>query len=167
MFLSGPLAFLPPHHPSGLRIAESAAETRFVVGDPIATNVYLHGDTNAGPPLVPTAFAYLATWGPARITLDGEPFENPLDGPLPDWSGHIMVTTGIRNLDGEIKTREGAIYDPSQMSVGFTDPADLEVHLTFHDELIPPTTSIPPDYEFFYHLVFEDARIGIMHRETD
>ncbi|MAE69601.1 MAG: hypothetical protein CME06_03925 [Gemmatimonadetes bacterium] len=161
------LAFLAPHHASGLRIAETAAETRLVVGDPIATNVYLHGDTNAGPPMVPTVFAYLAAWGPARVTLDGEPFENPLDGPLPDWGGHVMVTAGVRNLDGEITTKDGDIYDMSKKSVGFTDPADLEVHLTFHDELIPPTSNIPPDFEFFYHLVFENVMIGITHREAD
>ncbi len=45
------------------------------------------------------------------------------------------------------------------------DPADLEVHLVFHDERFPRTENIPPIFSFFYHLVFEDVTIQILSAE--
>ena len=51
-------------------------------------NVYLHGDTTTGGPLLPTILNYVATWGPAEVTLNGESFENPYDGPV---AGHQTV----------------------------------------------------------------------------
>ena len=48
--------FVHPHHPSGLRVAPDAFEEDLVILDPIATNVYLHGNSTAGLPVVPTVF---------------------------------------------------------------------------------------------------------------
>lgn len=75
-------AFSPPHHPTGLRLA-SAETTQLVEDDPVTTDVYLHGDTTAGGPVLPTVFNLLTTWGPGDVTLNAEPFENPFDGPAP------------------------------------------------------------------------------------
>jgi hypothetical protein len=33
--------------------------------DSVAINHWEHGNTNAGPPVLPTVFTYVATWGPA------------------------------------------------------------------------------------------------------
>jgi hypothetical protein len=55
----------------------------------LSFNVYLHGDTTAGGPVLPTVFNLLTTWGPAEITLNGQPFENTLDG-TPLWPGHTI-----------------------------------------------------------------------------
>ncbi len=57
--------FSPPNHPTGARIGPSKDTVTVTENDPIATNVYLHGNTGAGAPLVPTVFNLLATWGSA------------------------------------------------------------------------------------------------------
>ena len=69
--------FSPPDHANGLRVGPSGDETELEFGDPIPVDVYLHGDTTAGGPVLPTLFNNLATWGPAEVTLNGKPFENP------------------------------------------------------------------------------------------
>ena len=133
-----------------------------VINEPIVQNVYLHGDTAAGQPVLPTVFTYLAAWGPGDATLDGEPFENEFEIPAPQWLGHVMVTEGARRADGSVRTLSGEIYDPSRGDEGAVEAGDIEAHLTFHDDVFPRTTSIPPLYSFFYHLVFEDVRIEIL-----
>ena len=158
-----------PHHWAGVRLGASVDEVEYVNADPVVTNVYLHGDTTAGPGVLPTTFAFAAAWGLAEVTLNGQRFVNPYDpGANGAWPCHLMVTCGVRDdLDGTVRTQEGTIYDMSQASNGNRDETDLEVHLTFHDEpfLPPNTANIPPMFEFFYHLVFEDVQLDISHNE--
>lgn len=156
--------FIHPHHASGVRIGSSVTDVDVLLNDPVITNVHLHGDTGAGQPVLPTVFAYLAAWGPATVSLDGRLFRNPFELPAPSWGGHLMVTHGVRGEDGAVRTRDGAVYDPSRGSEGAADPADVEVHLVFHDERFPVVAgNVPPLFSFFYHLVFEDVRIEILH----
>jgi len=157
----GPAGVIP-HHPTGLRVT-SALETALIHDDPVSTNVYLHGDTTAGGPVLPTVFNYIATWGPAEVTLDGEPFPNIYDGPTPAWVAHTMTTEGVRNLDGTVTVNGGEIYNPSlQNQTGDIDPNDLEFHLVFHDAPGPEMTdNFPPPLSFFYHLTFEDVQLEI------
>lgn len=159
--------FAPPDHPSGLRVGPSAATTELVVGDPITTDVYLHGDTTAGGPVLPTVFNLLATWGPAEVTLNGEPFINPFDGPAPLWAAHTMTTVGTRGDDGTVRTVDGEIFNPLVTPAnGAVDYDDLEFHVVFHDAAGPSmTTNFPPPFSFFYHLVFEEVRVEITHGE--
>lgn len=50
-------AFAPPDHSNGLRIGSDAdAAPELEMGDSIATNVYLHGNTTAGGPVFPDCF---------------------------------------------------------------------------------------------------------------
>jgi len=153
--------YTPPNHPTGLQIGPSASTTTLIEGDPITTNVYLHGDTTAGGPVLPTLFTYLATWGPAEITLNGEPFENPFDGPTPLWIGHTMLTAGARNADGQVLATDGTIFNPGKADNGIVDNDDLEFHLVFHDAPTPMTSNFPPPASFFYHLTFEDVKFEI------
>ena len=159
-------AFAPPVHPSGLEVT-SALTTRLIEADPVTTNVYLHGDTMAGGPVLPTIFNYLATWGPAQVTLNGEPFENPYDGPVPNWAAHTMTTAGVRNPDGTVRISNGELYDFSKKAEpGAIDPDDLEFHLVFHDAPGPTMTdNLPPPLSFFYHLTFEDVKLEVKHSE--
>lgn len=158
--------FLPPHHhTSGLRIGASAWANQSIINEGTAHNVYLHGDTGAGFPVLPTAFTYLATWGPAEVTLDGVVFANPFEIPKPLWLGHSMVTEGVRRPDGTVRTLSNEIYDPGKAAEGAVEPGDLEAHLTFHDDLFPNTRNVPPPHSFFYHLVFEDVRIEIIQAD--
>lgn len=155
----------PSHHSSGVRMGSSVFRLDTVINEPIVQNVYLHGDTAAGQPVLPTVFTYLAAWGPGDATLDGEPFENEFEVPAPQWLGHVMVTEGTRRADGTVRTLSGEIYDPSKGDQGAIEAGDIEAHLTFHDDVFPRTTNIPPLFSFFYHLVFEDVRIEIVQVE--
>jgi hypothetical protein len=157
--------FLHPEHWSGVRIGSSVNKLSYLINEGVTSNVYLHGDTEAGMGVLPTVFNFLATWGPAKVELNGRPFENPFEFPAPDWIGHAMVTEGVRYPDGSVRTASGEIYDPSQAGAGAVEHGDLEVHLAFHDEHFPMTGNFPPIFSFFYHLVFEDVSIVI--REND
>ncbi len=157
--------FAPPPHPSGLEIGASGSQTNLISGDPVLTNVYLHGDTTAAEPVLPTVFNHLATWGPAEVTLNGKAFENPFDGPTPLWVAHFMVTEGVRNPDGTVRTVDGEFYNPMKADSGATDREDLEVHLTFHDFPGPEVTNnFPPPLDFHYHVQFETVDIRIDNR---
>ena len=154
--------FTPPDHPSGLRLGPGEGENFFVTGDPVPVDVYLHGNTTAGGPVLPTIFNMLATWGPAEVTLNGQPFENPYDGPAPLWVAHTMTTIGVRDEQGKVWTVDGDIFDPTvDPSNGAVDYDDLEFHLVFHDAPGPITSNFPPPFSFFYHLTFEDISITI------
>ena len=157
--------FIHPEHSSGARFGSSVEQIHDVINEGVAHNVYLHGDSGAGMPVVPLLFNHLAAWGPADVTLNGEPFINTFEIPKPQWIGHLMVTEGVRHPDGTIRTIDGSIYNPTLGKVGATEEGDLEVHLVFHDERFPRTTNIPPLFSFFYHLVFEDVKISIAQEE--
>jgi hypothetical protein len=156
----------PDHHASGVRPGSSINELQFVLNEGTAQNVYLHGDTGCGLPVLPTVFTHLAAWGPAEVTLDGEPFENPFEYPAPRWDGHVMVTEGVRRPDGSVRTLTGEIYDPSRATEGVVETGDLEAHVTFHDDVFPNTDNLPAPFSFFYHLVFEDVRIEIVQADA-
>ena len=161
-------AFSPPPHPTGARLGSLAAEEPVLVtGDPVVVDAYLHGDTTAGEPVLPTLFNELATWGPAEVTLNGEPFVNPYDGPAPLWVVHTMTTPGVRNDDGTVRMQDGELYNPmKQAGIGAIDYDDKEFHLVFHDAPGPEmTNNFPPPLSFFYHLTFEDVEVEISHSE--
>ncbi|MCP3978670.1 MAG: hypothetical protein GY716_04965 [bacterium] len=155
----------PEHHASGIRFGTSMFAIDQVLNEAVSHNVYLHGDTGQGMPVMPTVFAYLGAWGPAEVTLDGAIFRNPFEYPTPRWAGHLMLTEGVRRADGTVRTITNEIYNPSRGSEGVTEPGDLEMHLTFHDDLLPVTTNVPPPFSFFYHIVFEDVRIEIVQAD--
>jgi hypothetical protein len=159
-------AFAPPDHPSGLIISASPELTEFIVGDPVPLNVYLHGNTTAGGPVLPAVFNLIATWGPAEVTLNGQPFENTFDGPTPLWVAHTMTTIGVRNDDGTVRNSEGEIFSGGpNAGDGAVDYDDMEFHLVFHDAPGPMTNNFPPPLSFFYHLTFEDVNVKINHSE--
>lgn len=154
--------FVKPGHPTGARVGPSVNDIKLITDDAVTTNVYLHGDSGAAAPIIPTVLNLLATWGPAEITHNGIPFDNPYDGPVPNWAGHTMTTEGLRGKDGSVRTTTGEIYNPSKAANGAIDHNDLEFHLVFHDAPgASKTTSVPPPFSFFYHITFEDVKIKI------
>ena len=154
--------FASPSHPTGLVVGPGAGDTELIPSDPVTTNVYLHGDTTAGGPVLPTVFNLLATWGPAEVTLNGKPFENPYDGPTPLWAGHSMITVGVRNENGEVLTTGGDIFSMAQAGDGVTYDDQLVFHLVFHDAPGPDMTdNVPPPLSFFYHVTFQDVKLDI------
>jgi hypothetical protein len=154
--------FHHPEHLSGIRIGPGRNVVEDLINLGTAQNVYLHGDTGAGTPILPTVFTYLATWGMVNVTLDGEPFENPYGFPGPRWMLHCMLTEGVRGEDGTVRAQGGEIFDPMKhKDKGVTDPGDLELHLEFQDERLPRTANRPSMFSFQYHLVFEDVVLKI------
>lgn len=158
--------FVHPEHPSGVRLGGSQGDIESILNEGLTHNVYLHGDTQAGMPVLPTLFTFIAAWGPADVTLNGEAFVNPYELPSPQWLGHVMVSEGVRQDDGTVRTRSGEIYRPMLDGAdGAVEKEDLEVHLVFHDERFPRTGNKPDLFSFFYHLVFEDLVIQIVQAE--
>lgn len=156
------VSFAPPDHPSGLVVGPGANDTQLILDDPVVTNVYLHGDTTAGGPILPTLFNLLATWGPAKITLNGQPFDNPFDGPAPLWIGHTMTTVGVRNENGEVLNQDGSIFNMMAPANGVTYDDQIEFHLVFHDAPGPMVSgNVPPPLSFFYHVTFTDVDVEI------
>jgi len=153
--------FVAPDHPSGLRAAPDGT-TELISGDAVPVDVYLHGSSTAGGAVLPLLFNHVATWGVAEVTLDGQPFENPYDGPAPDWAAHTMLTVGARDENGQVHTVDGGIFDPTvNPDNGAVDHDDLEFHLVFHDAPGPMTDNFPPPFSFFYHLTFEDVSVSV------
>lgn len=165
-------AFAPPPHPTGLRVGPYASGTTLIMDDPVVSNVYLHGDTGTAAPVLPTIFNMLATWGPAQVTLNGEPFENPYDGPAPMWAAHTMTAAGVRNENGEVMNADQSDYfNIMEPGNGYTDYGDMEFHITFSDMPGAPdnpsftTDNFPPPLSFFYHLTFEDVQLDIQQAD--
>lgn len=156
-------AFLAPRHATGLRLGPSTVGTLTVRGDPVTTNVYLHGDSGAGGPSMPTVFALLATWGRAQVSLNGKPY-SPRDK-KGQWTGHTMVTLGARNRDRMITSANGQTYDPAQPGDGNIDYTDLEFHITFRDR--PESTAAVGVASGVHALYFEDVSLAIRHREDN
>jgi hypothetical protein len=152
---------------SGIRLGSSAEDVDALKGDPVVNTVYMHGATGAVDPALPTLFAYVATWGPAKVTLDGEVFENPFDGPSPDWMLHTMTISGVYGDQGEVLgMEEGEQYDPESPGEGITRYSDLEFQFIFIDAPgEADSESFPPNVDFAYHLVFEDVRVEITQAE--
>lgn len=159
--------FMPPAaHGQGTVMGPSVFNHYHIQGDAITTNVYLHGDTQDGPPILPIVFTFLATWGPCSVTLNGVPYDNPYDGPTPQWLGHSMTTAGVRDaVTGQVLATDGSIYDMSKSAMGAMDQRDLEVHLVFHDDPMPMTSNNPPMFNANYHVMFEDVQIQIVHTD--
>jgi hypothetical protein len=162
-------AFVNLPFPTGLRLGPSATQTELIGPvDTIVINVYKQGDTEAGPPFTPTTFNLIAAWGPASVTLNDQPFENPFDGAAPLWSGRLVVREGVRNdQDNSVRNLDGTIFSMFDPSHGLVDHHDLEADLFFMDGLdFSPNTNFPPTNSFFYHLVFEDVKLEIKHGDS-
>ena len=155
-------SFTDPGHPTGLRVGPGANDTELITGDPVVTNVYLHGNTTAGAPVLPTNFNLLATWGEAEVKLNGQPFVNPFGGPSPLWAGHTMLTVGLRNEDGQVLANEdGTIYNPSLSDQGVTYDDQIEFHLVFDAPPMAPDSGNIPPLSFFYHVTFSDIELEV------
>jgi len=121
--------------------------------DPIAINHYEHGTTGAGPPVEPTLFVYLASWGPAEVFKNGQPQGT--------FETHMMITEGARNPEtGKIVKSDGTTpYSP--MSPGDSQVNDhaAQLHLVYHTPAGDPTDNFPPPFEIFEHLMFYDIDV--------
>jgi hypothetical protein len=112
----------------------------------VARNLYLHGGTGNGPPVLPKVFTYVAGWGKADVYLDGEILYE-------DYDAHFMVTEGVRDEDTNrvdyrgpkmVKSYPGSIVNPGRQVL----------HVVAHSE-DTKQGNLPP-YRIFLHAMWDD-----------
>ena len=128
--------------------------------DPVAINHFEHGTTGAGPPIEPTLFVYLASWGPAEVFKNGESQGT--------FEGHMMVTDGARNPEtGKIVQSDGTTpYSPMSPGNSLVNHNTAQLHLVYHTAPAPEmTNNFPPPFEIFTHLMFYelDPSLPVIH----
>jgi len=116
----------------------------------IAENLYLHGDSGNGPPVMPKLYTFLAGWGKVDLYVDGELVYEDLDA-------HIMYTEGAR-INNKIMKEDGTVYNPTLKSEsGFTDSSKREFHIVAHttDE---DKNNFPPN-SVWIHINFQEVAL--------
>lgn len=121
--------------------------------DSVAVNHWEHGNTNAGPPVLPTVFTYVATWGPGELWKNGES--------LGTFGGHMMLTDGVRDpISGKVFSSDRTTpFNPMNPADGYSDPKAAQVHLIIQSPPGPMTNNFPPQFEFTDHLMFYDIKL--------
>ncbi|MGC1134579.1 MAG: hypothetical protein WA941_17255 [Nitrososphaeraceae archaeon] len=121
--------------------------------DSIAVNHLEHGNTMAGPPVLPTQFTYLGTWGPGELWKNGES--------LGMFGGHMMLTDGVRDpISGKVfSANKTSVYNPMNPADGYSNPNAAQVHLIIQSPMGPMTNNFPPQFETTYHLMFYDIKL--------
>lgn len=117
----------------------------------IATDVFLHGDTGNEAPVMPRIYNYFATWGPSKISVNG-------DEAVPMIGSHTMFSEQARGEDGKIQRGE-TVYHPAKVQdkTGFTDADEVEFHYVAHTTE-PDQDNFPP-HTAWIHLHFSDVEI--------
>lgn len=139
------------------------AEKPFMDGG-IARDLYLHGTTGNGPPVLPKIWTFLAGWGHANIFKDGKPLHKGAHA-------HFMLTHGTRD-----KTTHKVNYpgpkrlmmakksgDQARISAAVKEIKDAEqlidthtmqLHIVAHSDKKNPK-HFPP-FEWFLHFMWDD-----------
>lgn len=121
--------------------------------DSIAINHWEHGNTGAGPPVLPTVFTYVATWGPADVSKNGQK--------VGTFDAHMMVTDGVRDpISGKVlNSNKSAPYNPMNPADGYSNPNTAQVHLIFQSPMGNMTNNFPPQFQMMTHLMFYDIKV--------
>jgi hypothetical protein len=121
--------------------------------DSIAVNHLEHGNTKAGPPVLPTVFTYVGTWGPGELLKNGEN--------LGTFGAHMMLTDGVRDpISGKVFSSDRTTpFNPMKPEDGYSDPNAAQVHLIIQSPMGQMTNNFPPQFEFTYHLMFYDIKL--------
>lgn len=148
---SGPIRFSADRSFSGkIRIVQMLDKSKMDMAR-IAEDVFLHGDTGNEAPVMPTIYNYFATWGPAKIFVNGEEA-------VPMIGSHTMFTERSRGADGRMVNPCGAVYSPmATQKKGFTDAQNTEFHFVAHTAK-PDKDNFPP-HTAWLHLHFSDVKV--------
>lgn len=143
--------FMPPDHPSG--VLSDGNKIITIEGDSIAINHFEHGSTGVGAPIVTSLFTYLATWGPAKVYINGK-FLGAL-------AMHTMLTEGVRDetTDQVFNSDKSGFYSPMNPDDGFTDMDETQLHVIIRSFEEDPG-NFPP-FTIFWHLMFYEVKIEI------
>jgi len=148
---SGPIRFSKDRSFSGdIRIVQKL-DTSKMDRARIATDVFLHGDTGNEAPVMPKIYNYFATWGPAKVWVNGEEV-------IPMIGSHTMFSEQARGASGKIVNDAGQVYSPMAADrSGFTDPSKTEFHFVAHTTE-PDSDNFPP-HTGWVHLHFSDVTV--------
>ncbi|MFQ6115932.1 MAG: hypothetical protein ACE5NG_17870 [bacterium] len=121
----------------------------------IAEDLFLHGATGRGPPVMPKVRTFLGGWGTADVYLNGKLVCEDLDA-------HFMYTDGARDEDYKVWLNATHLWNPMYgmppMSLnGTVDPNDRELHIVVHST-VPDSNNFPP-HDFWIHLNFEEVKV--------
>lgn len=117
----------------------------------IADYVYLHGDTGQEAPVMPKLKAYLSSWGPADLYVDGELIYEGL-------AAHMMYTEGSRDRESYAiyNGDKSGFYSPKKPGDGsIAHPNQRELHFVAHTTE-PDEGNFPP-HTVWIHLNFMDV----------
>ncbi len=117
----------------------------------IAEQIELHGDTGNEAPVMPNIFSYFATWGPAKIWVNGQEV-------IPMIGSHTMFSERARGRDGSVVNGSGEVYCPMiGDKTGFADPEAAEFHFVAHTTQ-PDNNNFPP-HTGWIHLNFSTIEV--------
>lgn len=148
---SGPIRFSKDQSFSGdIRIVQQLDTSKMNMAR-IATDTYLHGDTGNEAPVMPRVYNYFATWGPAKVFVNGKEV-------IPMIGAHTMFTERARGPSGKIENASGKVYSPMLADkTGFTDPSKTEFHFVAHTTE-PDADNFPP-HTGWVHLHFSNVKV--------
>lgn len=120
----------------------------------VADFIYLHGDTQQAPPVMPTLRAFLASWAIVDIYVDDKLIYKDLDG-------HMMYTERVRDLETHAiyaNEAKSEFYNPEEPGKSYiTDPEGRELHFVAHSTDEDPD-NFPPN-SVWIHLNFVEAEM--------
>ena len=118
----------------------------------VADFIYVHGDTEQGPPVMPRTRAFLAGWAAADLYVNGELVYEGLDGHMMYTERSRDTTTQAVYADAERTT----FYSPMEPSKGYiVDPEGRDLHFVAHSLVEDPDNF--PGHTVWIHLNFEEV----------
>lgn len=123
----------------------------------VGDHVLMHGDSGQENTGLPRVIAPIATWGTARLFLDGEEL-------YPDLGAHLMVLPGVRNEELQILKSDGTCcYSSAAPGDGFVDESTMQIEFFLfkgggaggYERNRPP--SLVPEEEIWINLHFANV----------
>ncbi len=125
---TAPISFSFPSESWGFEMSSFAGDPAkvFQAGG-VALDFDEHGDSGVGDTSIPKVRLLAAGWGDASVTRNGANYPDPLTG-KPSWVAHFMVMDkGARAADGQVKNKDGSVYDPASPAAGEAKGAGKQV----------------------------------------
>lgn len=128
----------------------------------IADDIFVHGATGQGPPVMPKVKTFLGGWGTADVYVSDLLTYTGLDA-------HFMYSDGARDSDLKVwldaaKTTLWSPMHGMMGSDGYTDPNDRELHIVAHSTT-PDPGNFPP-HTVWFHLNFEEVEVKVSPPEA-
>ncbi len=118
----------------------------------VGTNFIHHGRTGIGTKLMPQVYTYVAFWGKAELSIDGQVVAT-------NRLVHAMVTNSVRDENYQIVFDEGV--DNSKLQLHLILPPIELTPQGPQDSPVPTGFILPNGMEQpFLHIMFEDVSLS-------